>query len=61
MNNPEIRKIIITTFLTQQIHKEGLCPNFRPVFFLTFVFPCITSTITIDNQQDATFFLFIYF
>ena len=58
-NNPEIRKISITNFLTVHIHKEGLCPNFRPVFS-TFVSPYITSTITIDNKQDATF-LFIYF
>jgi len=28
-------------------------------FILTFVFPCVTSTITIDNQQDATILIYL--
>jgi len=27
---------------------------------LTFVFACIVSTITIDNQQDATIFIYLF-
>jgi len=26
---------------------------------LMFLFPCITSTITIDNQQDATILIYL--
>ena len=49
------------------IYDMERCKNaFRPhsVFmcsvYLTVVFPCIASTITIDNQQDTTTRILIY-
>jgi len=48
---------VVVKVITPNDLQQSFLRNLIP--FLKFVFPCIASTITIDNQQDATLFIYL--